>query len=120
MTYANKASAQDAHMVKPYDWDLMRLLYSAASSPKTFLSRAGLPRSAGRSPLSLLLLLSLPVRLSSLLLLLLLPLMQPKSVLLGETNSVGGLSSAPLRPRHQVLPLVPRALRAVSGATHPS
>ena len=54
------------------DWDIVRPLCSAGSSPKTCRSRAGLPSSAGRSSLSLLLLLLLLVRLPSLLQLLIL------------------------------------------------
>ena len=46
-------------MVKPRDWDLVCSLCSAGSPPKTSRIRAGLPTNAGRSPLSLLLLLSL-------------------------------------------------------------
>ena len=104
-------------MVKPRDWDLVRPLYSAGSSPKTSRSRAGFPTSAGRSSLSLMLLLSLLVRLSSLLLLLLLPLMPPKLALQGGGGGVGGLPSAPPQPRLQVLPLASRALRVAPGAT---
>ena len=59
-------------MVKPRDGDLVRPLCSAGSSPKTSRSRAGLPTSAGRSPLL------------SLLLLLLLPLMPSESALRGR------------------------------------
>ena len=102
---------------KPRDWDLVRPPCSAGSSPKTSRSHAGLPTSAGRSSLSFLLLLSLLERLSSLLLLLLLPLMPPKLALPGETDDVGGLPSAPPRPRLRVLPLAPSALRVAPGGT---
>ena len=117
MAYANRTSAYDALMVKRRDWDLVRPLCSAGSSPKSSRFRAGLPTSAGRSRLSLL---SLLVRLSSLLQLLLQPLIPPKLSLPGETDGVEGLLSTPLSPRLQVLPLPPRALRVAPEATPPS
>ena len=61
--------------------------------PKTSRSRAGLPTSAGRPLLSLLLLLTLLVRVSPLLLLLL-PLMSPKLALPEEIDDVKGFPSA--------------------------
>ena len=64
--------------------------------------------------------LSLLVRVSSLLPLLLLPLMPPKSALPGGIDGVGGLPSTPPRPRPQVLPLAPHALRVALGVTLPS
>ena len=51
-------------------------------------------------------------------LLLLLLLLVPVKLTLPEvTNDVGGLPSAPARPRLQVLPLAPRALRVAPGST---
>ena len=81
MAYVSRASAQDELMAKPRNWDLVRPLCSAGSSPKTSRSPADFSTSAGRPALSLLLLLALLVRLSSLLLLLLLPSMSPKLAL---------------------------------------
>ena len=97
MVYVSRASTQYVFMIKPREWDLVHPLCSAGSSPKTSRSRASLPTSAGRSPLSLLLLLSLLVWMSSLLLLLL-SWMPPKSSLPRETDGVGGLPSAPPPP----------------------
>ena len=77
--YASRAFAYDALMVKLRDRDLVRSPCSAGSSPITSRSRTDLPTSAGRFPLSLLLLLSLLARLSVLLLLLVLPFMPQKS-----------------------------------------
>ena len=93
MARASRASAQDALMVKPRGSDFVRTLSSEESVPKTSRSRAGLPTSAGRPLLSLLLLLTLLVRVSSLLLLLL-PLMSPKLALPEEIDDVGKFPSA--------------------------
>ena len=84
-------------MVKPRDWALVRLVCSAGNLPRISSSNVGLPTSAGRS-LPSLLFRSLP----------------------GEVDGVGGVPLAPPRPRLQVLPLTPRALRVAPGSTPPS